>query len=388
MNNRYLDPEQKFYNYHTSEVDGVNIFDINKASNSWSQNFIDDPKYMLKEENMQMHIEHMSPREYWERCARDVFNKPVNQLLNQWRTLDSNTLEHLQQVILKYKKRFPITYINYASYTHPSQEGLHRMIVAGDLFGWDTKFPVMIIEWADKDKAESEKINIRNNKINNYIDRAVNRILNYKYNNIDELKDQLYSEIEYELKYDDEFENKSFNLDLTRNDQNTGFNVIVNDRYTSFIDDVDINLISDASLYDLDDDVSDYLFEKLDHVESYLTSKLLLSEISEIFGDDYYKKPLCKEVCEFVKSKCPSCELLEFAISVWKLSDYELEPISVKGHCVIRYDNKIYDYTSEQYSNYHISKAESQPRILNYSDKLSKALAAEIYVDNDYIVAI
>ena len=193
---RWLDKEQKFYNYHTSEVDGSNIFDVNKASNSWSQNFLDDPYYMLKANNMEMNIEHMSPKEYWIRCARDVFKKPVDQLLNQWRTLDAKTLDHLTQVILKYKKRFPITYINYAEHNHPTQEGLHRMIVAGDLFGWDTKFPVMIIRWADEEKASAEKENIRKNKVENEISRAIDKALRYYYNNIDELKDQLYSEIE------------------------------------------------------------------------------------------------------------------------------------------------------------------------------------------------
>lgn len=400
---RYLDPEQKFYNYRTAEIDDNQIFDINKASNSWSQNFIDDPIYMRDQENAEMQIVHMTPREYWEICARDVFNKPVKQLMNQWRTLDAKTLEHLTQVILKYKKRFPITYINYASHNHPSQEGLHRMIVAGDLFGWDTEFPVMVIKWADEEKAAQEKANKRKNEVENNISRAIDKALRYKYYNLDDLKDQLYSEIQYQLKYDDEFEDKEFTLDLvdSGDEVNPGLLVIVDNKYECFIsyDDIQIQVQSleadfnDEDINDLDDlDITDLdwlnLNESMDVIESFLTSKSLQKQLAEEFGSGYAAKPICNKVCKFIKDLEPRCEMLDFMIAVWKLDDHTAEPISVKGHCVIRYNNKLYDYTSHQFDDYGIDVAKTEPRILIREADLDEFFGADAYADGNYVITV
>ena len=391
---RWLDKDQKFYNYRTSEVDGSNIFDVNKASNSWAQNFLDDPKYMLESENSEMNIVQMTPAEYWKICARDVFNKPVGQLMNQWRTLDQKTLEHLTQVILKYKKRFPITYINYASHNHPTQEGLHRMIVAGDLFGWDTKFPVMVIKWADEEKAAQEKENKRKNEVENNISRAIDKALRYKYYNINELKDQLYSEIENQLKYDDEFENRSFKLDLVDSGDkaNPGLLAIVDNKYECFIDYDEIEFQEKSLEDDLDDeDISDWLRDLLNEEyvipEEFLRSKELQDDLIMQFGENFSEKPICKEVCEYVKDRCPKCELLSFAISVWKDLGAEFECISNKGHCVIRLDNNLYDYTSNQYIDYGIDYSDGV-RILPYNEKLSKALNAKIYSNKNYMIVV
>ena len=398
MNDRWLDKDQKFYNYRTAAVNGKDIFDVNVASNSWAGNFLDDPKYMRDHKNMVMHIEYMTPKEYWEKCAKDVFHKPVSALLHQWRTLDSKTLDHLKQVIQIYKRKFPITYIDYA---HDNgvvkQEGLHRMIVAGDLFGWDTKFPVMIIEWADKHKAEIDAINKRNNKISNYIYNAIDRAIRYNYYNIDDLKTQLYDEIGNELKYDDEFENKKFNLELIRNYANDGYNVIVNNRYNAEIFDDDIKLIeksdSEGDLDDIlnDEDLSDWLKEILNEEyaipREYLLSDQLQKELIEKFGENYSEKPICKEVCEYIKSKCANCEVLSFAIGVWKQIGNEFECISNKGHCVIRLNDVIYDYTSNQYVDYGIDYSEGV-RVLTYNDSLSKALDVKIYSKDNYIIVV
>ena len=389
---RWLDKDQKFYNYRTSEVDGSNIFDVNKASNSWSQNFLDDPKYMLESENAEMSIIYMTPLEYWKICARDVFNKPVDQLMNQWRRLDGKTLDHLTQVILKYKKRFPITYINYASHNHPTQEGLHRMIVAGDLFGWDTKFPVMVIKWADEEKAAKEKENKRKNEVENNISKAVDKALRYKYYNMDELKDQLYSEIQYELKYDDEFEDREFKLDLITSDDNLGILAIVDNKYEVFISYDEIEFQEKSLDNDLDDDdISDWLRDILNEEyvipEEFLRSKELQDELIAQFGENFSEKPICKEVCEYVKDRCLKCELLSFAISVWKDLGSEFECISNKGHCVIRLDNSLYDYTSNQYIDYGIDYSDGV-RILPYNEKLSKALNAKIYSNKNYMIVV
>lgn len=394
MTNRYLDKDQKFYNYGTAEISGNRIFDERKASNSWSQQFIDNPEYMRKNENMEMNIVYMSPSEYWSICARDVFNKSMSQLLHQWRTLDKKTLDHLTDVIKIYNRRFPITYINYASHNHPTQEGLHRMIVAGDIFGWNTKFPVMVIKWVDKQKADQEKKNIRINKVNSYIDRAIDKSLRYNYNNIDDLKDQLYSDILYELKYDNEFEIDGVDLRVVRDIEDNGFDIIVNSIYTSHIDDSEINFIdnsdedSDDDLSWIDDDFMNSLItENYMYTKEYLVSKQLQKELTDEFGPDYYEKPVCREVCEFINSRCPEAKILSLAIGVWKYDNYELEPISIKGHAVILFQNTIYDYTSEQYLSYGIQPAQSIPRILEIDNKLSNSFGVTVYRDRDYLIS-
>ena len=258
----WLDNDQKFYDYRTRPIDGINIFDEQVASNSWAGNFLTDPEYMKTSKNMVMHIAQMTPTEYWEACARDVFHKPVATLLHQWRTLDEKTLEHLKQVIQIYKRRFPITYINYAKHDGADQEGLHRMIVAGDLYGWDTKFPVMIIEWADKDRANSEKQAIRANKVRNYINSAINQALRYKYSNIDELKSQLEDELRDELKYDSEFEDSAIEVQLIRTADQAGYEIILNDKYRDcYIFDEDIQFID---YIDFDDTMDDSFLDDID----------------------------------------------------------------------------------------------------------------------------
>lgn len=401
----YLDNEEKFYDYKTSEVDGDDIFDLNKASNSWSQNFLDDPAYMLKANNMEMNIEHMSPREYWISCARDVFKKPVDQLLNQWRTLDYKTLDHLTQVILKYKKRFPITYINYAEHNHPTQEGLHRMIVAGDLFGWDTKFPVMIIKWADEEKAAAEKENRYIRKIENYIHNAIRDALRYKYYNLAELKDQLYSEIEDEVRFVDEFEGKEFNLDLEHNNDNEII-VTVNDKYKGLIYMDDIMFIDERQIEDdiddLDlDDLSDWMKDLLSdldksklkeayaHTNEFLVSKDLINDLKTKFGETYYQSDKCKEICKYVKEQCPKCTLHDFAVAVWKLtSGQSFEEVLQGNYAVITFENKVYDYTSGRFDSYNFADPGTPVKVIPRNDKLSERFKVDIYTLKDYIIIV
>ena len=395
MNDRYLDPEQKFYNYRTSEIDGNQIFDINKASNSWAQNFIDDPKYMRDVENSEMQIVHMSPQEYWEICARDVFNKPIKQLMDQWRTLDGKTLEHLTQVILKYKKRFPITYINYASHNHPTQEGLHRMIVAGDLFGWDTKFPVMLIKWADEEKAAQEKENKRKNEVENNISKAIDKALRYRYYKIDELKDQLYAEIEAQLKYDDEFEGRSFKLDLVDSGDKTnpGLLTIVDNKYECFIAYEEIQL-QEPSIADELDDEDDWLFETygisriFPNVHTFLTSDALHNDLIMNFGNDYSKSDLHKEICNYIKDRCPECDIVYLGVSVWRDAEADFAPLMESGYAVIKYRDKLYDFTSHQFDALGLKANDMQPRVLSYNERLSNKLRTDIYSDGDYIISI
>ncbi len=402
----YLDKEERFYDYHTSDIEGNNIFDIHKASNSDAQQLLDGSKYWRDEKNTYSEIVEMTPYEYFEACARDCFNESTDQLIKS-RRMDKNTLEHLKQVLQIYKKKFPIPYIDYATQYNAQQEGLHRMMVAGDLYGWDTKFPVQIIKYVDEEKAKKahEWKHIR--EIERYLQLAVERALRYKYYNINELKDQLRSEFETEVRYLDEFEDRDFKLDIEEVDKETLI-ATIDDKYkwefpADNVQYLDASDKEDIDLEDIDfDDLSDWMKDLLADLENekkkltehivrtaeFLVSNELLDQIKEKFGVEYYKKPLCKEVCEFVKSLCPECKLLDFAVGVWKYSNYELEPISTKGHCVIQYQDKVYDYTSDQYTGYGISKADSQPRILKYNKSASEAFGGDVFMDRDYVISV
>ena len=79
--------------------------------------------------------------EYFEECA-NLFGNSIEAQKRQI-AADTNVLDKLTQVIKKYHKRFPIPFINIKDRT---QEGRHRMYVLGELFGWDKKVPVLIIQ--------------------------------------------------------------------------------------------------------------------------------------------------------------------------------------------------------------------------------------------------
>ena len=91
----------------------------------------------------------MSPNEYYSLSAK-ILNTTVDNLIAD-RASDKERIERLKAVILKDKKKFPMTFIDLAQ---GEQEGLHRMYVAGELFGWDTKFPVLVIRKNDPLKEE------------------------------------------------------------------------------------------------------------------------------------------------------------------------------------------------------------------------------------------
>lgn len=147
--------EYDYYDYHTASVSGSDAVDINKASNSYAQGMLDksEEEYYKKNKNRYSRIEQMSPTEYFEACA-EGFGVSVNKLKAE-RNADPKYIEFLKSIITDKKKKFPLPYLDYS--VNFSQEGLHRMYALGELFGWNTKFPVQIIDAFDKERARAEK---------------------------------------------------------------------------------------------------------------------------------------------------------------------------------------------------------------------------------------
>ena len=201
----YLDNEERFWDYKTAPVEGNQIFDPNKGESPWANTMLKLARTGKQDaEGHIVSVVEMTPREYFEACAKG-FGTSVETQINQIKN-DKGILDELKQVITKYKVRFPITYLNYSDNSF-GQEGRHRMYVAAQLFGWDVKYPVLIINQTEegKDKQRKERI-IR------YINKALDKALLYSYNNIQDIKEELQYLLE------DYFDN--FTLDVTeKNDR-------------------------------------------------------------------------------------------------------------------------------------------------------------------------
>lgn len=138
----YLDSEEKFFDYGTQEINGKDIFDTSKTGFSYYDNFLNDKdlEYMKKSKGLTGRIEYMTPGDYFKYTGRFFNRSPQSDYESVIE--DKETISHLKDVILKYKRKFPLTYLNFSN---NQQEGRHRMAVAAELFGWNEKFPVLVI---------------------------------------------------------------------------------------------------------------------------------------------------------------------------------------------------------------------------------------------------
>lgn len=112
---------------------------------SYYNDFLNTKKlqYMQDNKNRTGEIVMMSPTEYFEQCSKYGFSGgevDVNHVM-QGRRADTESLNWLQNH-LDNGGKFYLPYINYADHC---QEGLHRMMVVGDKYGWDKKFPVLLV---------------------------------------------------------------------------------------------------------------------------------------------------------------------------------------------------------------------------------------------------
>lgn len=193
-NEAYLDDEEQFWDYNTGEVSGNDLFDTSKTGMSYYDDFLKDLKYMQDEKNLTADIVMMSPMEYFEGCA-EIFNSDVNKQI-EYTKADKKTIEHLKEVINKYHKKFPITFLNYAERT---QEGRHRMLTAAELTSWDTKFPVMVIKYFDEDRQKEIDDEKKRAELSNTLYFACKNAKMYNYANYDEFKQQVVYELEKKL---------------------------------------------------------------------------------------------------------------------------------------------------------------------------------------------
>lgn len=140
----YLDPEKRFWDYRTGQISGNDLFDTTRSESSYGQSFLDGLGKSDSKGRVGRIVE-MSPTEYFKACAKG-FGSSYAAQINQIKA-DKDTYQLLSDVIDKYNRQFPITYLDYSKGF--AQEGRHRMYIAGERFGWNTKFPVLVIEAAE-----------------------------------------------------------------------------------------------------------------------------------------------------------------------------------------------------------------------------------------------
>lgn len=199
--------KEKYFNYRTGPVNLLtgDVIDTSKTGMSFYDDLLPngDPDYMRDEHNLVAHIEYMTPNEYYEQCSLYGFPGgiiPVEKL-KQERRIDKKTLEHLKDVLTDYGHKFPIPFVNKAE---RGQEGLHRMMVLGDMFGWDKgKYPVLVITWADDDRAKRDKQARIDNDIRQDIKSGVQKALHFTYYNIEEFKEQLQYSLDSSFEFSD-----------------------------------------------------------------------------------------------------------------------------------------------------------------------------------------
>ena len=139
------------------------VFDLRSTGTSYYDDFLTDEglEYMQQHKNLTGHIDMISPQEYFDLCAEFAFGLRVNSE-DLKRQREYSKFKDGTRFVDKYAQdmqngdTFPLCYINYAE---PGQEGLHRMYAAGEVFGWDTKFPVLIVEPYNQELWEEQELN-------------------------------------------------------------------------------------------------------------------------------------------------------------------------------------------------------------------------------------
>lgn len=117
-----------------------------------------------------------------------------------------------------------------------------------------------------------------------------------------------------------------------------------------------------------------------------LTSELFINELQEQFGSDFSYKPLCKEVTQYICNKFSNVKGLYNNVIVCSYTEEDgLTPVSVNGHCVVMFENKIYDYTSNQYAHYPNIEESVCPRVLEHNEELS-SIVGKCYSCGTYVI--
>lgn len=271
----YLDDNQEYYDYGTSTISGNNIIDTNTTGVSFYNQFLNskNAQYMAEHKNLKGEIILMSPEEYYKECAKTCWGGRSNvEKLKSERARDVKTLEKLKNVLQIYKRKLCLPMINYAE---GEQEGLHRMYVIGELYGWDFKVPVLKVTYVDEERARRAKEEKRKSDIDWRVERAIQQSQRYEFRDKEELEDQLGYDLSREFQY---VSDVILPDKITLKETQDGYILNV-DRYEYPIDK---NEIKWATNTETDDNIDDLLdIEDLESDEDFLI---------RYFGNDWREK--------------------------------------------------------------------------------------------------
>lgn len=214
----------------------ASVFNRNTTNTSYYDNFLNekDLKYMQTAKNLDGHIEMMSPSEYFEICAKQIFKgrHTAEQLKRQrevTKDRDGNQLIAQYEDAMKAGKQFPLCFLNYAD---SSQEGLHRMYAAGEAFGWDIKFPVLVIEPYDIDRWNDMQFNRMVSDYKRFdfkyvVKEAQNAIMDWDIPVPDDVEEQMRKAvIESAAIYEDEPHNIDVEVDISEDDSQLEISIV------------------------------------------------------------------------------------------------------------------------------------------------------------------
>lgn len=175
--------EDRIYSsdYGTGNIINDQYFDISKNETSKYTDYLREPEKTNKYFKTTSSIKMLTPREYFDECAK-IFNNTFEDQYQQIKN-DSDIIDELKNVILKERKQFPITVLNYAE---NKQEGRHRMFTLGELFGWDKKYPVLIINETEEGAAYKTQ-----NEILYGLNKLTNKALEFTYSDYNDFIDSL-----------------------------------------------------------------------------------------------------------------------------------------------------------------------------------------------------
>lgn len=262
MKFRLIESDGDFYDYKTEDVVDDILFDEKRAEASYYNGVMNEPDYYRKHKNKEGKIVYLSPNEYYNICANDIFHVDVDKLKDE-RAYNKKNIQFLKDVILVQKKKFPVPIIDYTS---SGQEGLHRMMVAGELVGWDTEQPVLIIDWADKERHKRDVESERQRGIYTKIERAVESALRYKYPDMEDFIEQLGWDMNTNFEFTDYYDEENQSTNFTVEQVDSDCIITVGDvSYTLPIDKIKIEPNEEDDDIELDDiDISDIDFSDED----------------------------------------------------------------------------------------------------------------------------
>ena len=167
---------------------GPNVFKLD-TDTSYYNNFLNerDLEYMQKSKNRTGEVVYMTPSEYYQECASKIFQETSVDNLKKQRGANADRISQYKEDMLAGDK-FPLCYLNYPDH---AQEGLHRMMAAGEAFGWDVEFPVLVVQAVD------DRLEQLNNLWRDWVD-SVSDAEEFTYDK-DTWEQELIEEVEYNM---------------------------------------------------------------------------------------------------------------------------------------------------------------------------------------------